>query len=153
MMDCNSYLLYVSFGCRLFITFCCCLKELTKRSEKKNWQQQMRSMEQCWVVQLIKLIEIKVSSEECMYDLSDCIFFSGESFSGNKSNKFKKELLIKNASIGMLFCKQRRKRKYSQFGSYLKWKDASGCNWEAVRFCLSSNRALVKNFLSRWNKL
>ena len=33
------------------------------------------------------------------------------------------------------------------------WKGASGCNGEAVRFCLSSNGALVNNFLNWWNKL
>ena len=36
--------------------------------------------------------------------------------------------------------------KYLQFGGYLKWQGASGCNWEVVRFCLSSNRPLVKKF-------
>ena len=40
----------------------------------------MRSMEQCWLVQLIKLIEIKVSSEECTFDLSDCIFSREQAF-------------------------------------------------------------------------
>ena len=91
-MGCKSYLLSTSFGCRLFITFCCCFKELTNRSEGKK-KQQMRSMEQCWLVQLSQLIEIKVSSEECTYDLSECIFsWEQASFSGNRSNKFKKDL-------------------------------------------------------------
>ena len=53
----------------------------------------MHSMEQCWLVQLSQLIELKVSSEECTYDLSECIFsWEQASFSGNKSNKFKKDL-------------------------------------------------------------
>ena len=35
-MGCKSYLLSTSFGCRLFITFCCCFQELTNRSEGKK---------------------------------------------------------------------------------------------------------------------
>ena len=84
MMNCNSYLLFASFACLFFITFCCCFKELAKRSEKKK----TTALDGAVLVGTVELFEIKVSSEECTYDLSDCIFFLGASFSGNKSYKF-----------------------------------------------------------------
>ena len=77
-MNCNSYLLSTSFACLFFLTFCCCFKELAKRSEKKK----TNALDGAVLVCTVELFEIKVSNEECTYNLSDCIF------SGNKSNKF-----------------------------------------------------------------
>ena len=51
------------------------------------------------LVGTLQLIEIKVSSEECTYDLSDCIFFLEASFSGNKSGTFYKHFLIKGCKL------------------------------------------------------
>ena len=71
MMDCNSYLLSTCFACLFFLTFCCCFKELAKRSEKKK----TTGLVGAWLVCTVELFEIKVSNEECTYNLSDCIFF------------------------------------------------------------------------------
>ena len=73
-----------SFACFFFITFCRCFKELAKRSEKKK----TNALDGAVLVGTVALFEIKLTNEECTYNLSDCIFFLGASFSGNKSNKF-----------------------------------------------------------------
>ena len=70
MRDCNSYLPPASFACLFFLTFCCCFKELAKRSEKKKTS----ALDGAVLVGTIELFEIKVSNEECTYDLSDCVF-------------------------------------------------------------------------------
>ena len=71
MMNCNSYLLSTCFACLFFLTFCCCFKELAKRSEKKK----TTGLVGAGLVCIVELFEIKVSNEECTYNLSDCIFF------------------------------------------------------------------------------
>ena len=55
------------------------LKELTKRSEEKK-QNKTHALDGAVLVGTVKLIEIKVSSEACTYDLSDCIFSWEQAF-------------------------------------------------------------------------
>ena len=70
MMNCNSHLLSTSFACFFFITFCCYFKELAKRSEKKK----TNALDGAVLVGTVEPFEIKLTNEECTYDLSDCIF-------------------------------------------------------------------------------
>ena len=45
--------------------------ELAKRSEKKK----TNALDGAVLVDTVEIFEIKLTNEECTYDLSDCIFF------------------------------------------------------------------------------